>query len=256
MNDDAPEPVEDAQPARIMKGRPWLGFLVLGVLVIVVLLARPYLDRHELAQWGLQQEQQLQQWLQLYPVASWLTAFGIYVLVAGLALPIAVFVSLFYGWWLGFWSALVLVSFASTAGASVSFLLSRTLLGDLLQRRYPSQLAGMNRAFEAEGAFYLFSLRLMPYIPFFLVNLLMGLTPIRLKTFWWVSQVGMLPGTMIYIYAGSAMPSLFDLVERPVNSLMSTKLLVAFVLIGLFPLAVKRLWQRWGPAHARQQSTE
>jgi len=256
MNDDAPEPVEDAQPARIKKGRPWLGFLVLGVLVIVVLVARPYLDRHELAQWGLQQEQQLQQWLQLYPVASWLTAFGIYVLVAGLALPIAVFVSLFYGWWLGFWSALVLVSFASTAGASVSFLLSRTLLGDLLQRRYPSQLAGMNRAFEAEGAFYLFSLRLMPYIPFFLVNLLMGLTPIRLKTFWWVSQVGMLPGTMIYIYAGSAMPSLFDLVERPVNSLMSTKLLVAFVLIGLFPLVVKRLWQRWGPAHARQQSTE
>jgi uncharacterized membrane protein YdjX (TVP38/TMEM64 family) len=256
MNDDAPEPVEDAQPARIKKGRPWLGFLVLGVLVIVVLMARPYLDRSELAQWGLQQEEQLQQWLQLYPVASWLTAFGIYVLVAGLALPIAVFVSLFYGWWLGFWSALVLVSFASTAGASVSFLLSRTLLGDLLQRRYPSQLAGMNRAFEAEGAFYLFSLRLMPYIPFFLVNLLMGLTPIRLKTFWWVSQVGMLPGTMTYIYAGSVMPSLSDLVERPVNSLMSPQLLVAFVLIGLFPLVAKRLWQRWGPAHARQQSTE
>ena len=106
MNDDAPEPVEDAQPARIKKGRPWLGFLVLGVLVIVVLVARPYLDRHELAQWGLQQEQQLQQWLQLYPVASWLTAFGIYVLVAGLALPIAVFVSLFYGWWPWCWLAL------------------------------------------------------------------------------------------------------------------------------------------------------
>ncbi len=256
MNHDTTEPVGDPQPARVKKTRPWFGFLVLVALLVLVLVMRPYLDRHDLAQWGLQQEQQLQQWVQLYPVASWLTAFGVYVLVAGLALPIAVFVSIFYGWWLGLWSALVLVSFASTTGASISFLLSRTLLGDVLQRRYPSQLAGMNRAFEAEGAFYLFSLRLMPYVPFFLVNLLMGLTPIRLKTFWWVSQVGMLPGTMIYIYAGSAMPSLFELVEQPVNSLMSTRLLVAFVLIGLFPLVVKRLWQRWGPAHARQQPAE
>jgi len=96
----------------------------------------------------------------------------------------------------------------------------------------------------------------MPYVPFWLVNLLMGLTPIRLKTFWWVSQLGMLPGTMIYIYAGSVLPKLSDLAKQGPGSIMSVPLLVAFVLIGLFPLVVKRLWQRWGPARGEQDPSE
>ena len=257
MNHDVTELASDRHelpgPSR---RKLWIGLLLLAALFIGLLCLRPYLDGETLGQWSLQQEVQLRKISQLHPIASWLTAFVIYVLVAGLALPVAVFVSIFYGWWLGFWQAVVLVSFASTAGASLAFLISRSLFGDYMQRRYQQQLAGMNRAFEEEGAFYLFSLRLMPVVPFFLVNLLMGLTTIRLRTFWWVSQLGMLPGTMVYIYAGSSLPKLKDVVKQGGTSLVSVQLLVAFALIGLFPLIVKKVLQRFGPQRRQALSSE
>ena len=259
MNHHPTGPALNSEPGGFSSRKPWIGLLLLTGLCIGLLCARPYLDGKTLGQWSLEQEDQLQQLAEEHPVASWCTAFVIYVVVASLALPVAVFVSIFYGWWLGFWEALILVSFASTAGASISFLISRRLLGDFVQRRYQHQLTGMNRAFEEEGAFYLFSLRLMPYVPFFLVNLLMGLTSIRLRTFWWVSQVGMLPGTMVYIYAGSSLPKLEDIVQRGGTSLISVRLLVALVLVGLFPLLVKRCWQRFArqrPEAPREDSAD
>ena len=252
MNQDATGPGPDLPAGPLSRRKVWIALTLIVAIVIGLLVCQSYLDRDGLVQWSLQREHQLQQLAEEHPVGCWLVAFGIYVLVAGLAIPAAVFVSLFYGWWLGFWQAVVLVSFASTAGASIAFLISRSLLRDFVQGRYQQQLQRTNRAFEEEGALYLFSLRLMPYVPFWLVNLLLGLTPIRLKTFWWVSQLGMLPGTMIYIYAGSVLPKLSDLAKQGPGSIMSVPLLVAFVLIGLFPLVVKRLWQRWGPARGEQ----
>ena len=255
MTEDSQETLAEALPAPQEPRHGWRGLMLLALVMMVLLVLQPYLDRDALLQWGVAQEADLQAWAASYPVASWLAAFGVYVAVAGLALPIAVLVSLFLGWWLGFWPALLLVSFASTAGASIAFLLSRTLLGKFLQQRYASQLARMNRAFETEGAFYLFSLRLMPYVPFFLVNVLMGLTPIRLRTFWWVSQIGMLPGTMVYIYAGSSVPGLRDIAERGGSSLMSPRLLASFILVGTFPLVARKAWQRWRPASTEPSSS-
>lgn len=170
-------------------------------------------------------------------------AFGIYVLVSGLSLPGgATVLSLAYAWFFGFWPALLLVSFASTTGATLAFLLSRYLFRDLLQQRFGNRLAAFNEALEKEGAFYLFSLRLIPAFPFWIINLVMGLTPIRTWTYWWVSQLGMLPGTAVYLFAGSSVPSLEKLATDGPGNLWP--ILLAFALLGFFPLIVKGLMKR------------
>jgi uncharacterized membrane protein YdjX (TVP38/TMEM64 family) len=152
--------------------------------------------------------------------------------------------TLLFGWYFGFWRGLVLVSFASTAGATVAFFLSRYFFRDTIQKRFGDRLTAFNKALEREGAFYLFTLRLIPAIPFFVINVVMGLTPIRPRTYWWVSQVGMLPGTAVFVYAGSTVPNLTTLAEKGVGGILSPQLIVAFVLLGIFPLIVKKVMQR------------
>lgn len=173
------------------------------------------------------------------------SAFVLYVVVTGLSLPGAAVLSLAYGWLFGFWRGLILVSFASTAGATIAFLTSRFLFRDAIRSRFGDRLTAINEAFAREGAFYLFTLRLIPQVPFFLINILMGLTPIRAVTFWWVSQLGMLPGTCVYIYAGSSVSSLQTLRDRGVSGLVTWQLLLAFALLGLFPLLARRLVSAW-----------
>jgi len=139
--------------------------------------------------------------------------FVIYVAVTGLSLPGATLMTLVIGWFLGFWLALIVVSFASTSGATVAFLLSRYFLREAIQTRFATQLEKFNQALDREGAFYLFTLRLIPAVPFFVLNAVMGLTRIRIWTFWWVSQVGMLAGTGVYVYAGATLPSLHQITD-------------------------------------------
>ncbi len=172
-------------------------------------------------------------------------AFLLYVAVTGLSLPEATVLTLVCGWFLGGWRGVVLVSFASTTGATVAFLVSRFLLRDSVQSRFGEKLNSFNRALEREGAFYLFMLRLIPAVPFFVINVVMGLTPIRTRTYWWVSQVGMLPGTAVYVYAGSSVPHLATLAEKGAKGILSPQLLVAFVLLGLVPLILKKALQRF-----------
>jgi uncharacterized membrane protein YdjX (TVP38/TMEM64 family) len=186
-----------------------------------------------------QREADLRAALQAHPVASYAAAFVIYVVVTGLSLPGAAALSLVYGWLFGFWPALVLVSFASTSGATIAFLLSRFLIGETIQRRYGDRLGTFNQSLKREGPFFLFTLRLMPVVPFFVINLLMGLTPIRVRTFWWVSQLGMLPGTCVYIFAGSTVPTAKELARQGAASLLSPQLIIAFVILGVFPLVVR-----------------
>ena len=121
--------------------------------------------------------------------------------------------TLVVAWYFGFWKGLVLVSFASTCGATLAFLLSRYLLRDIIQSKFGERLKTFNESLDREGAFYLFTLRLIPAVPFFVINVVMGLTRIRTTTFWWISQVGMLAGTCVYVYAGSNIPSLSQLVD-------------------------------------------
>ena len=176
-----------------------------------------------------------------HAVASLAVAFLAYVAVTGLSLPGAAAMSVLYGWLFGFWKALIVVSFASTTGATIAFLLSRYLFGQAIQARYGERVEAFNAAIEREGAFYLFTLRLIPQVPFFVLNVVMGLTKLRPRTFWWVSQLGMLPGTIVFVLAGSSVKSLREIQERGLSSILDWKLVTALILLGVVPLAIKKL---------------
>ncbi len=174
------------------------------------------------------------------PVFVFFAAFAIYVAVTALSLPAATALTLICGWYFRFWRAALLVSFASTAGATLAFWLARYLLREAMQHRFGDRLARFNESLERDGAFYLFSLRLMPVVPFFVVNATMGLTPIRARTFWWVSQLGMLPATLIWVYVGASAPSLRLLAEQGLAGLPTVQIAIAFTLLGLLPWVVKK----------------
>jgi len=171
-----------------------------------------------------------------HPLASTAMFFGVYVAVAALSLPGAVIMTLAGGAIFGLLWGLVIVSFASSIGATLAFLNARFVLRDAIQSRYSAKLKPINDGVEREGGFYLFTLRLVPVFPFFLVNAVMGLTPIRLRTFYWVSQLGMLPATAIYVNAGTQLAKLDSL-----RGILSPVLLGSFALLGLFPLIAKKI---------------
>ncbi len=186
------------------------------------------------------QESLLREYGQSHPIWAAVVVLAVYVAVTGFSLPGAVAMTLVCGWYFGFWQAMLIVSFGSTGGATMAFLMTRYLFQDWVQKKFERRIAAINEAFEREGAFYLFTLRLIPAVPFFVINAVMGLTKIRVATFWWVSQVGMLPGTAAYVYAGSTVPSLKQLAEGGVGQIVSWQLLVAFAILGLMPLGIKR----------------
>ncbi len=166
--------------------------------------------------------------------------FGLYVLVAGLSLPGATVLTLAGGALFGFWITLALVSFASTIGATLACALSRYLFREAVTRRLGARLAAIDAGIRREGAFYLFTLRLIPLFPFFVVNLVMGLTALPLRAFYWVSQLGMLPGTAVYVNAGKELGKLDSL-----SGILSPGLLLSFALLGIFPLAARRAVAAW-----------
>lgn len=162
--------------------------------------------------------------------------FGLYVLVTALSLPGAAIMTLAGGALFGLATGLVIVSFASSIGATLAFLASRFLLRDWVQAKFGDRLKAINQGVEKEGGFYLFTLRLVPAFPFFVINLVMGLTPIKPFTFYWVSQLGMLAGTAVYVNAGTQLAQLNSL-----SGILSPGLLGSFVLLGIFPIVAKKL---------------
>ena len=161
--------------------------------------------------------------------------FLLYVLMAALSLPGATVLTLGGAAVFGFWTTLVLVSFASTIGATLACALSRTLFREAVTKRLGPRLAAVDAGLAREGAFYLFTLRLVPLFPFFVVNAVMGLTAVPLSTFYLVSQLGMLPGTAVYVNAGTQLGELTSL-----SGIVSPGLLVSFALLGVFPLVARR----------------
>ncbi|GHD36533.1 FAD-dependent oxidoreductase [Halioglobus pacificus] len=180
-----------------------------------------------------------QAWKDENPVIAGLLFFAVYVVVTGLSLPGAAIMTLAGGALFGFWYALVLVSFASSVGATLAFLVSRILLRDWVQGKFSRQLRAVNEGFAKDGAFYLFSLRLVPLFPFFVINLLMGLLPIGAARFYWVSQLGMLPATAVYVNAGTQLGQLESL-----SGIISAPLLGSFVLLAIFPFLARALLSR------------
>ena len=166
--------------------------------------------------------------------------FSIYVAVTGLSLPGALIMTLAGGAIFGLLWGFIIVSFASAIGATLAFLASRFLFRDAVQHRFGDHLRTINKGIETEGPFYLFALRLVPLFPFFIINLVMGLTPMKTRTFYWVSQVGMLAGTAVFINAGTQIAGIESL-----DGILSPGLIGSFVLLAVFPILAKKLLA-WG----------
>jgi pyruvate/2-oxoglutarate dehydrogenase complex dihydrolipoamide dehydrogenase (E3) component/uncharacterized membrane protein YdjX (TVP38/TMEM64 family) len=162
--------------------------------------------------------------------------FAIYVAVTALSLPGAAIMTLAGGAIFGLVVGLIVVSFASTIGATLAFLASRFALGESVQKKFGARMAEINKGVEKEGAFYLFTLRLVPLVPFFVINLLMGLTKMKTWTFFWVSQVGMLLGTAVFVNAGTQLAKIDSL-----KGILSPGLIGSFVLLGIFPIIAKKI---------------
>lgn len=199
--------------------------------------------------WDLDQYltlEQLQRSKELYssyydqtPLVVLSSFFLLYVAVTALSLPGAAVMTLAAGALFEITVGTIVVSFASTIGATLAALVARFLLSDYLEQKFQEQLQTINQKIATEGAFYLFTLRLIPAFPFFVINLVMGLTRLPLRTFFWVSQVGMLPGTILYVNAGSQLSKIDSL-----SGILSPNIIFSFILIGIFPLIVKRLLRK------------
>ncbi len=183
-----------------------------------------------------QQQERIMAYRESFPIRTAAIFFIAYILVTGLSLPGAAIATLVGGAIFGLLWGTVLVSFASVIGASCAFLVSRHILRDTIQNRYGDRLRTINEGCEKDGAVYLFTLRMVPLFPFFLINLLMGLTPMRLGMFFIVSQIGMLPGTIVYVNAGTQIAKIDSL-----GSILSPALIASFVLLGIFPLISKKI---------------
>ncbi|RUO67135.1 FAD-dependent oxidoreductase [Idiomarina ramblicola] len=181
-----------------------------------------------------EKQQQLNQLFVDYPFTVFAIYFVIYVVTTALSLPGATILTLGAGAIFGLGWGLLLASFAASFGAFLAFLSARFILHDWVQERFGDRLTAINRGMERDGAFYLLSLRLVPLFPFFVINLVMGLTKIKAWTFYWVSQVGMLLGTAVYVNAGTQLAQISSL-----GDVVSADLIGAFVLLGIFPLIAK-----------------
>jgi pyruvate/2-oxoglutarate dehydrogenase complex dihydrolipoamide dehydrogenase (E3) component/uncharacterized membrane protein YdjX (TVP38/TMEM64 family) len=222
-----------------------LGLLIAGVVLFFALGLNQYLNLDTL-------QASQDRLAQGYAESPWTVRaayFLLYVAVTSLSLPGAVILTLAGGAVFGLGWGLLLVSFASSLGATLSFLMARFVLRDVVQARFAARLVEINKGVEREGVFYLLSLRLVPLVPFFVINLAMGLTAMRTWTFYWVSQLGMLAGTAVYVNAGTQLASIHSL-----RDVVSPALLGSCVLLGLFPLLARwvlnavqkrRVYARW-----------
>ena len=220
------------------KSSKFIQKIVIGCIIVLGIIAFRYFDLGQYLSLDYLKESQAKfQALYLEHRFAVIAAYmGIYIVVTALSLPGAAVMTLAGGGLFGLAVGTVVVSFASTIGATLACAVSRFLLQDWVQRKFGSKLAAINSGIEKEGAFYLFSLRLVPIFPFFVINLAMGLTRMRLITFFWVSQVGMLPGTVVYVNAGKELAQIDSL-----SGIMSPGVLISFAILGLFPIAAKKL---------------
>ncbi len=210
--------------------------IVLAIFVLILLFRILHLDHYLTLSYLKASRAQL---VQLYVERTTFVIGGymlLYIVATALSLPGAVILTLAGGALFGLITGTVVISFASTIGATLACLVSRFLLRDWVQGRFGEKLERINKGMEEEGGWYLFTLRLIPVFPFFVINLAMGLTRIKISTYYWVSQLGMLPATIVYVNAGKELGKLETLA-----GILSPSLIVSFVLLGLFPVTVKKI---------------
>lgn len=206
-------------------------------LMLVCTLLYAYesgIDEYFTLEFVQSQRIRLQNFYDANPYIALSLFFVTYVLVAAFSIPGATVLTLLAGFLFDVLIGAVVVSFASSVGATLAFLTSRFLLRDLIMRSFSAQLANATQKLRQDGAYYLFALRLVPVFPFFVVNLIMGITPISVRTFYWVSQLGMFPATLIYTNAGARLGSVENF-----RDVMSPAVLGSLILLGVFPLMMR-----------------
>ncbi|EME0892201.1 TVP38/TMEM64 family protein [Vibrio parahaemolyticus] len=217
--------------------------LIFGlILVATILLLGANFGQYLTLENAKAQQETLNSFIEANIVYAATVYFLAYVAITAFSIPGAAVVTLLGAALFGFWFSLLLVSFASTIGATLAFLSSRYLLRDWVQSRFGEKLVAINQGVKKDGAFYLFSLRLIPVFPFFLINLLMGLTPMSIARFYLTSQIGMLPGTAVYLNAGTQLATIDSL-----SGIVSPTVLASFALLGLFPILVKWVMNKVRP---------
>lgn len=182
------------------------------------------------------EQQNLIEYYQNFPLKMILLFSLVYITCAALCLPGALLLSLLAGAIFGVFLGTILVSFSSTIGATIAFLISRYMFRDLIQNKFATQLSTFNQGIEKDGGAYLFSLRLVPAFPFFLVNLLMGITTIKISRYYLISQIGMLPASFLIVNAGTQLSKLEN-----VTGILSPTILVSFAVLGFFPFIMKKI---------------
>lgn len=213
---------------------------ILSVIIIGAILAAVFygLQSYNISLGGI--ITQLQEHVETKPLQIGLIFFAVYVVSTAISIPGATILTLAAGALFGVLWGTIIVSFASTIGATIAFLFARVIFRDSVQEKFSSQLATLNKGIAAEGGYYIFTLRLVPLFPFFLINLLSGLSKLKTSTFYWVSQLGMLPATAIYVNAGAQASDI-----NTVQDLLSLPLILSFVALGVFPLLAKRSIAWW-----------
>ncbi len=208
------------------------------VIVAVLLFILFYMGFHDYFTLGNLKSQQeaISAYHSLHPVLSLLLYGVIYIVITGFSLPGAAILTLAGGILFGLFWGTVIVSFASTIGAVLAFWAARFLFQKSLEHRFANLLTTVNAGIEKEGGYYLFTLRLIPLVPFFAINLVMGLTKMKASTFFWISQIGMLPGTLLFVNAGTQLATIKSLAD-----IGSPILIASFVLLGVFPLVAKKI---------------
>lgn len=192
------------------------------------------------------QESRLRLLLAERPLTSFLAGLLAYTVLS--FVPPTTGKSLVFGWLFGLSQGVLMANLGLTIAAVLSFLASRHLFRDALRSRFALYLARLDRAIERDGAYYVFAMRMM-HAPYTLTNYVMGTTCLRIRSFWWSTQLGLLPGNFVFVYAGTQLPTVQEAARRGLTSIFSPQLIAAFVLIGVFPLAMRRvthrLWQRF-----------
>lgn len=214
---------------------PRILFLVIIISIIITFKIWDF-EKYLTLDYLKSQQQTFLNFYEVQPIKTILIFMSLYILMTGLSLPGSIMLSLTAGALFGLWMGTLLVSFACTIGATLAFLSSRYVLHDFIQNKFKRQIKRINQGIEEEGTFYLFSLRLFPASPYVVINLVMGITPISVFKFYWVSQIGLLPGNFIYVNAGTQLAKV-----DTVAGILTPELLFSLVLIGLLPFVSKWL---------------
>ena len=191
-----------------------------------------------------QRYQELQSLIDVNPFFYYFIFFIIYIVVTALALPISLLKTLLAGALFGLLPGVILTSFASTIGSTLCFLLSRYLFKDYVQGKYQKYLGKINKGIKDEGLLYLLFLRLSPIFPFFVINLTFGLAHMKWTNFYWISQLGMLPATILFVNAGVQLSQIND-----VKDILTLNIIISFSALGLLPIITKRIYERFKRQH-------